>query len=138
MRRKDGEGTCEHCGAQFPYEIVHNGFNDSASAYCERCGKTAIVGLWKAQERLKSLPAVIVPMPTVLEDELASCSCGGRFRGSAPARCPVCYQALSAELAANWLEAQAPGAKQGWKWQRSWAGLYALIFGDRVAFDPWK
>ena len=138
MRREDGRGRCEHCGVTFPYEMVHNGFNDSTHAYCDRCGTTAIIGLWAAEKRPPRIPDRLTPLPPEIEILLAPCTCGGRFRGSAPARCPSCREALSPELAADWLEAQAPGARTGWRWQRSWAGLYALILGGRVVFDPWK
>lgn len=40
--------------------------------------------------------------------------------------------------AATWIEADAPGAKRGWRWQRSWRGLYCIIIEDRVVFDNWK
>src|SRR4051794_33473838 len=43
MGRRDGEGNCT-CGAGFGYCLVHNGFNDSAFAYCDGCGTTAIFG----------------------------------------------------------------------------------------------
>ncbi len=40
-------GTCEHCGSKFAYNLLHNGFNDSAYAYCDRCGTLAILDGWK-------------------------------------------------------------------------------------------
>ena len=133
MSRVDGRGRCESCRAVFPYEIVHNGFNDSMFAYCELCGTTAIVNVLEAERRLGELPRVLAPIPSIVETAIQPCSCGGRFRGDAPARCPSCYAALSADRAAAWLEA----GRAGWQWQRSWAGLYALILGGRVVFDPW-
>ena len=135
--REDGKGHCEYCHAVFAYQIVHNGFNDSTHAYCDRCGLTAILRLGATERRVGKLPDRLTPLPPQLEALLAPCACGGRFRGIAPARCPMCRNALSPDLAATWLEAQAPGARRGWRWQRSWAGLYALIVGERVLFDPW-
>ena len=137
MRREDGRGRCEHCGGHFPYEVVHDGFNDSTHAYCDRCGTTAILGLMEIKKRLGEIPKVVTPLPSRIEPMLAPCPCGGRFRGAAPARCPLCRGPLSARLAASWIEDQAPGARKGWRWQRSWSGLYALILGERVVFDPW-
>ena len=137
MRREDGKGRCENCGTVFPYEIVHNGFNDSTYAYCDQCGTTAILGLWGIEKRLGRVPDLVTPLPPEIEQLLAPCACGGSFRGRAPARCPSCRGPLSPDLAAIWLEAQAPGAEKGWRWQRSWSGLYALILGERVVFDPW-
>ena len=40
--RRDGTGTCESCGHSFDYMLIHNGFNDSAFAYCDSCGMTAL------------------------------------------------------------------------------------------------
>lgn len=138
MRRVDGTGRCEHCGVTSPYEMVHNGFNDSAFAYCDRCGRVAIVDLVEIERRLGQVPALVTPLPEEVAEHLASCTCGGSFKGDAPARCPSCHKALSAELAAAWIEAQASGAKGGWRWQRSWPALYALILGERVVFNPWS
>jgi len=84
------------------------------------------------------MPKLVVPISAEIENLLSPCPCGGRFRGSAPARCPSCRKALSAQLAASWIEGNAPGTARGWRWQRSWAGLYALIVGEQVVFDPWK
>jgi len=138
MRREDGKGTCEHCGYVFPYEIVHNGFNDSTFAYCAKCGTTALLNLANLEKRLATMPKLVVPISAEIENLLSPCPCGGRFRGSAPARCPSCRQPLSAELAASWIEGNAPGTARGWRWQRRWAGLYALIVGEQVVFDSWK
>src|SRR5213080_4839621 len=43
MARRDGQGTCEHCSSAFDYHLVHNGFNGSSYAYCESCGRTALL-----------------------------------------------------------------------------------------------
>ena len=137
MMREDGKGRCENCGALFPYMIINNGFNDSTHAYCDRCGATAILGVVELEKRLGYMPKRMTPLPTAVEALLAPCACGGRFKGSAPARCPKCHEALSPKLAAVWLEAQAPGAKLGWRWQRSWSGFYALVLGEHAVFDPW-
>jgi hypothetical protein len=40
-------------------------------------------------------------------------------------------------LAAEWLERNAPGTAMGWRWQRSWRGLYCIIIEDRVVHDNW-
>jgi hypothetical protein len=42
----DPTGRCEHCEKQFSYKIIHNGFNDSAYAYCEKCPFTVLLGMW--------------------------------------------------------------------------------------------
>lgn len=38
--------------AVFQFEIVHNGSNDSVSAYCEACGTMVIVNVMEAERRL--------------------------------------------------------------------------------------
>jgi len=45
---------------------------------------------------------------------------------------------LSAELAADYIEAQAAGTAKGWRWQRSWDGCYCIIIENRVTNDNWK
>jgi hypothetical protein len=84
------------------------------------------------------MPKRVVPISKEIENLLLPCACGGGFRGNAPARCPACRKALSAQWAASWIEKNAPGTKRGWRWQRSWAGIYALIVAEQVVFDPWK
>src|ERR1041384_1349194 len=111
-----GVGTCEHCRRAFSYRLIHNGFNDSAFAYCDRCGCLAILSHWS------KWPKAIIPgiggIKPEIEMYLAPCSCGGRFRADAAPRCPHCHQILSAEEAATYIEANAPGTAKGWKWQR--------------------
>lgn len=138
MNREDGKGRCDSCGAEFGYYLVHNGFNDSLHVYCDSCGSTAIADLAGVEARLPSLPGRVTPITPDMEGLLQTCSCGGRFRRGAAPRCPSCREPLSAEGATTWIEANAPGAKQGWRWQRSWVGLYAIVVAGRVQFNPWK
>jgi hypothetical protein len=94
--------------------------------------------LFELEKRIGKLPPLVVPISKEVEEELAQCVCGGRFRGQSPPRCPLCSSPLSAEKAAEWLERNAPGTKSGWRWQGSWTGLYAVAIADRTVFDPWK
>lgn len=125
-------GTCEHCGEVFGIDIFHCGFSDSSYAYCDTCGSTAVLDGWSKQwpPGVKCTQAEI---PSGMEPHLTLCPCGGRFaRGNSP-RCPKCKRPLSAEKAADYLEAQAPGTKQGWRCQRNWTDTYcAVINGHRV------
>jgi hypothetical protein len=134
--RQDGIGHCEHCGRSFGYMLIHNGFNESVYAYCEACGRTAILD----GRRLPT--GAHIPLhqaiPADRGDLLQPCICGGRFRGDAGPRCPVCRKALSAQLAASWVEAQAPGTVQGWRWQQNWQGLYCIVIEDQVVYDNWR
>ena len=137
MARQDGKGTCEHCGATFGYYLIHNGFNDSTYAYCDSCGGTAVLNLLTAEQRLGRLPDLVVPIPDDLAHHLAPCACGGRFVAEAVPRCPTCREALSPKSAGAWIEHNAPGARQGWRWQQSWNGLYAIVIGENEVSDPW-
>jgi hypothetical protein len=130
-------GICEHCGYKFPYALIHNGFNDSAFAYCDACGATSILSKW-----FKSIPegagfTLHGPVPPSAEVFLAPCGCGGRFRGRASPRCLRCRHELTAQTARSWLEANAPGSSKGWKWQGSWLGLYCIVIAARVVHDNW-
>ena len=135
MSRTDGAGKCEHCGIEFPYRLINNGFNESAYAYCSECGTTAILDFWRMPEGLGITPHQ--PITADNEDLLQACSCGGRFRASAEPRCPQCQCQLSATSARTWLEANAPGTAQGWRWQNTWHGLYAIVIAERAVHNNW-
>jgi hypothetical protein len=132
------QGECEHCGSHFGYALIHNGFNDSAFAYCDSCGRTAILSAW-----FEGIPeeADFKPHgPVSLESEarLSPCECGGTFRSAAAPRCPSCNSELSARTARSWIEANAPGTAKGWRWQGSWSGLYAIVVEGRFVKDNWR
>jgi len=46
-------GACESCGHQFRYDLIHNGFNDSAYGYCDLCGCTLLLSGWSKNSALK-------------------------------------------------------------------------------------
>jgi hypothetical protein len=118
-------GKCEHCAAEFQFQIFHCGFGDCSYAYCERCGRTAVLSCWSKRwpDDVKCTQAEIAPE---MEAHLAPCECGGRFKKGQAPRCRECGNKLSADRAAEYIEAQAPGAKKGWRWQRNWNGLYCM------------
>jgi hypothetical protein len=135
MSRVDGQGECAACGARFPYVLVHNGFNDTIHAYCDHCGRTALVSTWKFPLELDA--RAVARMPAAIEGRLAPCECRGRFTAGASPRCPGCRAELLASSATVWIERNAPGTSAGWRWPRSWQGLYAIVIADRVSLDPW-
>lgn len=127
-------GTCEHCGGTFAIEIFHNGFGDSSYTYCERCGETAILSGWSRQWP-KDVKCTQAEIAAEMERHLQKCECGGKFtKGNSP-RCPLCKEPLSAEKATEYIEAQAPGTKGGWRWQRNWHGLYCAVIENRRVTD---
>ena len=139
-----GAGTCEHCGYVFAYQLIHNGFNESCYAYCAECGMTALLDTERKDPLTRdSSPPSASGLPRHRsiraegEGVLLPCRCGGRFKHGAGPRCPGCRAALSPKAAAAWIEKDASGAEKGWRWQRNWAGLYAIIIDDRVAVNPW-
>ena len=133
--RRDGTGTCESCGYSFDYMLIHNGFNDSAFAYCDSCGMTALFFTWSAPQDTDI--GRYGPITPYVDERAERCTYGGRFLGSAAPRCPSCRQPLSAERAAEYIERYAPAAPDGWRWQRSWQGLYAIVIEGRFLNDPW-
>jgi hypothetical protein len=39
-------GSCDHCGGTFSYRLIHNGFSESAYAYCNQCSFTVLLSGW--------------------------------------------------------------------------------------------
>jgi hypothetical protein len=129
-------GICEHCGESFHYEIVHNGFNLSSYAYCDTCGRTAL--LTQADGRMP-VGSCCRMISCDVEPRLRRCECGGHFRANASPRCPHCRKPLSPTYAARYIESNAEGTvKSCWPWVKTWQGLYCMIVeGDRVS-DSFK
>lgn len=135
---ENSSGTCEHCKLSFSYTLVHNGFNDSAFAYCNSCSTTAILSVW-----FEAIPpsAGFVPHSRISpqsEAWLQPCPCGGSFKADASPRCPHCNYVLSAEAARSWIEHNSPGSAKGWRWQNSWSGVYSLVIEQKLVKDNWR
>ncbi len=129
-------GICESCDAHFEYALIHNGFNDSAFGYCDRCGCTLLLSRWKVPAGVKL--RIHAPMDTSVEELLKPCPCGGKFRREASPRCPQCAREVSPTAAASYIEQNAPGVAEGWQWQNSWLGLYAIIIDNKVVENFWR
>ena len=127
---------CGECGFRFQYDLYHNGFGDSAYGYCDSCGSTVVLNGWSEVAKQisfkihQSIENRIVPL-------LKECPCGGRFSNTSKPRCPSCHTELSAESATGYLERNAPGTAGGWRWQRSWDGIYCIAIEGRVFTDWW-
>ncbi len=121
-------GECTDCGESFAYRIYHNGFGDSSYAYCEECGALGSVSHWAVGDDLVLERG---PLGEDMIHLLPSCRCGGRFTADALPRCPSCVSPLDPDKAARWIEENAPGVANGWRWQRSWNGLYSIdVLGE--------
>lgn len=130
-------GTCGHCGSEFHWYLIHNGFNNSCHAYCSDCGITAVLSLYAPQLR-NSKNAGTGEISAEIEPLLKPCVCGGRFAVGGKPRCPRCKQVLSAEAAAVYIEAGSAGTRRGWRWQRTWNGpwaLYCILIDDCAVYD---
>ena len=136
MSREKDIGYCETCHKQFGYYLIHNGFNDSAYAYCDTCGEACLLNLWHLPKGVEIKDYGVIPES--VEPFLKSCECRGTFRKGASPRCSHCNSILSPIEATKYIEANAPAAKDGWRWQQSWEGLYCIIIEDKVAHDCWK
>src|SRR2546427_318075 len=98
MSREKLRGNCEVCGRDFGYYLINNGFNESAYAYCSRCGMTALLDTGYVDRSDLGIPrhrAITSPG----ERLLSPCVCGGPFSADAAPRCPHCQSALSAQAA---------------------------------------
>lgn len=133
--RQDGEGQCAECGRSFPYYMIHNGFNESAYAYCSSCGMTAIL-----DTGYRDRPGI--PRHSSIEADgerrLALCVCGGEFRAGASPRCPHCGVELDPVKAGEFIERNAAGTKSGWRWQKNWVGMYCIVINGRHVENNWR
>ena len=136
MPREQSQGQCDKCARFFSYHLIHNGFNASSYAYCDSCSYVALLDHWQTPPNAPKLDFASITAD--VEELLLPCPALGHFRASALPRCPHCNQPLDAVRARDYIEANAPGTAKGWRWQRSWDGLYCIIIEERVAHDPWK
>lgn len=130
------EGSCEHCRETFRYLLVHNGFNDSAYAYCNTCSFTVELSGWHSTPKGLQLK-IHQRISTEVEPFLKPCPCGGRFSASADPKCPHCKRPLSPIEAAAYIERNAAGTAHGWRWDRSWSGVYSIELDGKVVRDWW-
>jgi len=128
-------GICEACRREFHYRLIHNGFNDSAYIYCDQCGRCALFDGGKRSSAPFSPYLHSHIADPSLEALLKRCPCGGRLAVAAVPRCPHCRAEIDAVFATGYLERNAPGTKKGWRWQRSWRGLYSVIIEGQVLND---
>jgi len=127
---------CDHCGGTFQYQITHNGFNDSAYAYCDSCSLTVLLSGWTQTAKRVALRIHqrITPDLIML---LKPCRCGGAFRSSADPKCPTCATGLSPVTVTSYVERNARGTERGWHWQQSWSGIYSIVLNEIFVEDWW-
>ena len=141
MKKEIGE--CNHCKKKFHYYLIHNGFNETMYAYCNKCGMTTFLHeyysaipqqcktFFKKKGRYERISKELEPF-------LEHCQCGGKFTRAAKPRCPNCNSILTARYATKYIEANAEGTKKGWRWQMSWNGLYAIVIENKKVENNWK
>jgi Fe-S oxidoreductase len=132
--RVDGHLTCHACQSTFPYRLIHDGFNQSAHGYCDRCGRTLLLDL-SSQRSPDSHRQSFGPITRDVEATLEPCACGGSFTAGASPRCPGCQVQLSAALLQAQIEVNARGTAKGWRWQNSWRGIHAIIINEHHSAD---
>lgn len=135
------KGLCENCKAEFNYNLINNGFNESSYAYCDKCGKTALFDTNAVPDSLKAIfnkDSRHNVISEEIEGFIMPCDCGGSYRHNVSPRCPHCNNELSAVSAAEYVEDNSPGAKKGWKWQGNWTGLYAIIVEGKSVNNCWR
>jgi hypothetical protein len=125
-------GRCEHCNKTFRYQLYHCGFGDCSYAYCDKCGMTAILSYW-SEQMPKAPPGSPSQQEICAEFEqcLEPCACGGVFRKGSSPRCPSCKKPLSAKVATDYIETNAPGTRKGWRWQGNWHETYCIVIEKR-------
>ena len=132
MVTQDHNAACGSCNSTFQYYLIHSGFNESAYAYCELCGRTLIIALPFQTPGYRSDLQPLGLISSHTEPYLERCMCGGRFRAGASPRCPHCTSELSAEAATHFIEANAPGTSTGFRWQQSWQGIYCIVIQAKL------
>ncbi len=131
MARELSAGVCEHCHEKFGYWLCHCGFGDCVYAYCQACGRTAILSMWdKRMPKLANCPGQ-QEICAAMEPYILPCECGGAFKAGSSPRCPHCNMPLSAGAATSYIEENAPGSKKAWRWQKNWSGLYCIVIDEK-------
>jgi len=138
MTAQPSVGVCEHCHKQFPYWLIHNGFNDSAYAYCDSCEYSVTLSGWHRGIPAKAQLQIHKRISKDIEPFLKPCPCGGIFRADASPRFPHCRQSLSPIAAKTYIEANAPGTKKGWRWQDNWSDIYSVIMDGKSLTNWWR
>src|ERR1700682_483194 len=113
--------------------LIHNGFNECAYGYCDRCGITALFDQWSPLVPQGIEVGFHGPLTPDAEKLARPCGCGGQFRGSAAPRCPHCAVELSAQHATDHIERNAPGTASGWCWQQTNGADAPVVSRDHVA-----
>ncbi|HWT65163.1 MAG TPA: hypothetical protein VN151_03545 [Terracidiphilus sp.] len=138
------KGDCESCGRSYNYSLVNAVFADCSYAYCDTCGRLAIISY--ANGFLLQMPPISTEnhvIDTAWEQYLRPCACGGRFRREASPRCPFCVAPLSAKYAAAHIDKNHISGGRGWNWQRNWTDSFCIDIEDptrpgeaRMVTDP--
>jgi hypothetical protein len=99
---------------------------------------TAVLSGWFNEIPVEANLKLHQKITSDIEPFLLPCECGGRFTSEAKPRCPKCDIELSAIETAGFIENNAPGTETGWRWQRSWNGIYCIVIEKKMIEDNWK
>lgn len=91
-------GTCPTCAREFKYQRYHAGFSNQGYLYCDSSPTVLVWETWEQPYRTlidKHPWTLDRAEKTLVEEALASCPCGGRFRFDNPPRCPSCRADIS-------------------------------------------
>ncbi len=136
LTRDPEKGTCESCGLDFEFYLVHNGFNNSAYSYCNACGKTAILDVLFYQYDQLGIGSGRIAKNKV--QYIANCECGGKFQFESKPRCPHCLEEISAEAASKYINRKSDDPRGEWNWQQDWSGIYCILIEQNVVRNNWK
>lgn len=97
--------TCPNCKEKIKLRqkyFYHAGFSNRGVLYCDKDSSTLKFGSYNPNyQRIvgsKHPWTLTVDEKAQLENHLAPCRCGGRFRFSAPPLCPFCKESLASLL----------------------------------------
>lgn len=130
-------GSCENCNQRFSYALIHNGFNDSAYAYCDTCGCVAS-SLLGREPPTASRFASTARLPRTSSGTLIDVAAGVSFelKHRRDARIADTHSRLMSPP--DILRRMRQGPRKDGAGNVNWQGLYCIIVEGRSIKAPWK
>lgn len=153
---------CYHCNSVFNYTSSHSGFGDEIYYYCNKCGFVATVDIYNEKmsagkfyekhdliksynphnkQELRLFEKNFNDMKIEISDNLAACSCGGKFTIDAIPRCPICKKELEWNKIVDELDKNSDSANRHYfkeNLKKGWHDIYYFIFNARQVRNNWK